>query len=180
MSAADSWYIVVVGYAIMLAWPVSTVALVSFAVRYVAAHRQGAGNAAAGKAGGKTAAADGNGQDGTPEHFWIIVPALNEEVVVGNTVAAALTLGGPGGTLARVVVVDDGSDDRTPHVLAAIDHPRLHVLRRELQAARKGKGEALNAAYRTIVARSRQRGVSLYKVSVDLIDGDATGSRKFL
>jgi 1,2-diacylglycerol 3-beta-glucosyltransferase len=165
MSAADSWFIVVVGYAIMLAWPVSTVALVSFAVRYVAAHGH---------------AARTNAEDGTPEHFWIIVPALNEEVVVGNTVAAALTLGGPGGTLARVLVVDDGSDDRTPQVLAAIDHPRLHVLRRELPDARKGKGEALNAAYRAIAAQTAAEGVNPDRVVVGIIDGDGQGSRNIL
>jgi cellulose synthase/poly-beta-1,6-N-acetylglucosamine synthase-like glycosyltransferase len=168
MTTADGWIIVIAGYAIMLAWPVSTVALVSFAVRYVAAHRQApATNADA-------------GGDGTPEHFWIIVPALNEEVVVGNTVAAALSLGGPGGTLARVMVVDDGSDDRTPEVLAAIDHPRLHVLRRELPEARKGKGEALNAAYRAIGERTAAEGVDPSRVVVGIIDGDGQGSRNIL
>jgi 1,2-diacylglycerol 3-beta-glucosyltransferase len=168
MSAADSWIFVVVGYAIMLAWPVSTLGLVSFAVRYVASHR----NATFTKA-----VALG---DGTPEHFWIIVPALNEEVVVGNTVAAALSLSGPGGTLARVMVVDDGSDDRTPEVLAAIGHPRLHILRRELPEARKGKGEALNAAYRLILAQTMADGVCTDKVVVGIIDGDGQGSRNIL
>src|SRR3954447_12982699 len=144
MSAADSWLVLVAGYAILLAWPVFTLGLVSFALRYVASHRSST-----------YAKAIGNG-DGTPEQFWIIVPALNEEVVVGNTVAAALALSGPGGTLARVVVVDDGSDDRTPEILAAIDHPRLQVLRRELPDARKGKGEALNAAYRYIAGRTAE------------------------
>src|SRR4051812_8469185 len=147
MTASDSWIVLVTGYAILLAWPVSTLALVSFAVRYVASHRRAL----------VTRSLEHG--DGTPEHFWIIVPALNEEVVVGNTVNAALTLGGPGGTLARVLVVDDGSDDRTPEVLAGIDHPRLHVLRRELPEARQGKGEALNAAYRAILARTRAEGV---------------------
>jgi 1,2-diacylglycerol 3-beta-glucosyltransferase len=168
MSAADSWLIVVVGYAIMLAWPVSTLGLVSFAVRYVASHRNSTFTKAI-----------ANG-DGTPEHFWIIVPALNEEVVVGNTVAAALNLSGPGGTLARVMVVDDGSDDRTPEVLAGIDHPRLHVLRRELPEARKGKGEALNAAYRAILARTEADGVHPEKVVVGIIDGDGQGSKNIL
>ena len=75
MTAADSWYLVV-GYAIMLAWPVSTLALVSFAVRYAASHRTA------------TVSRSLERGDGTPQHFWIIVPALNEEVVVGNTVNA--------------------------------------------------------------------------------------------
>ena len=111
----------VVGYAILLAWPMSTLGLISFAVRYAAAHRR------------QPARRPSPGAlDGTPEHFWIIVPALNEERVVGNTVAAALSLGGFGGTLTRVLVVDDGSDDRTPEVLAGIEDPRLYVLRRDL------------------------------------------------
>ncbi|AGZ46651.1 glycosyltransferase [Actinoplanes friuliensis] len=168
MTAAHSWYLVVVGYAIMLAWPVSTLALVSFAVRYVASHR----SVVVGKAL--------EHGDGTPQHFWIIVPALNEEVVVGNTVNAALRLSGPGGTLARVLVVDDGSDDRTPEVLAAIDHPRLQVLRRELPNARKGKGEALNAAYRYIAERTAEAGISPDKVVIGIIDGDGQGSHNIL
>jgi cellulose synthase/poly-beta-1,6-N-acetylglucosamine synthase-like glycosyltransferase len=167
MSATDGWYLVMVGYALMLAWPLSTIALVTFAVRYVAAHRGGA-------TGGTLPA------DGTPTHFWIIVPALNEQVVVGNTVNAALSLGGPGGTLARVLVVDDGSDDGTPDVLAGIDHPRLHVLRRDLPEARQGKGEALNAAYRWIAARMADEGVGPDKVVLGIIDGDGQGSRNIL
>ncbi|WP_306214106.1 glycosyltransferase family 2 protein [Actinoplanes sp. RD1] len=168
MTASHSWYLVVAGYAFLLAWPVSTIALVSFAVRYIASHR---------KALVEHQLAQG---DGTPEHFWIIVPALNEEVVVANTVNAALTLGGPGGTLARVLVVDDGSDDRTPEVLAAIRHPRLLVLRRELPEARKGKGEALNAAYRYIAARTAEAGIRPEKVVVGIIDGDGQGSGNIL
>jgi 1,2-diacylglycerol 3-beta-glucosyltransferase len=169
MSAADSWLLVVVGYAILLAWPMSTLGLISFAVRYAAAHRR------------QPARRPSPGAlDSTPEHFWIIVPALNEERVVGNTVAAALTLGGFGGTLTRVLVVDDGSDDRTPEVLAGIDHPRLYVLRRDLPEARKGKGEALNAAYRKILDHTRAEGVDPTKVVIGIIDGDGQGSRNIL
>jgi cellulose synthase/poly-beta-1,6-N-acetylglucosamine synthase-like glycosyltransferase len=168
MTASHSWTLVVAGYAIMLSWPISTVALVTFAVRYVASRRQDAVSRALQQG------------DGTPEHFWIIVPALNEEVVVGNTVRAALALSGPGGTLAQVLVVDDGSDDATPDVLAGIDHPRLHVLRRELPEARKGKGEALNAAYRFIADRTAKAGVSPHKVVLGIIDGDGQGSGNIL
>ncbi|AEV89032.1 N-acetyl-glucosamine transferase [Actinoplanes sp. SE50] len=168
MSASDGWLIAVAGYAILLAWPLSTVILVWFAVRYVGTHRARVVN---------QALASG---DGRPEHFWIIVPALNEEAVVANTVTAALGLRGPARTLARVLVVDDGSDDRTPEVLAAIDHPRLHVMRRELPEARQGKGEALNAAYRFIARIAEQEGVPAERVVLGIIDGDGQGSDNIL
>ena len=47
----------------------------------------------------------------------------------------------------KVIVVDDASDDQTPARLAAIEHPDLVVLRRELPDARTGKSGALNHAY---------------------------------
>jgi 1,2-diacylglycerol 3-beta-glucosyltransferase len=165
MRASDSWIVVVVGYAFMLAWPVSTLALVSFGLRYVSSHRQRPSVRLA---------------DSAPEHFWIVIPALNEELVVAGTVNAALGLRGPGGTPARVMVIDDGSDDRTPEVLAGLDHPRLHVLRRELPDARKGKGEALNAAYRLISELTAADRVHPDKVVVGIIDGDGQGSFNIL
>ncbi|BCJ43371.1 hypothetical protein GCM10010168_43190 [Actinoplanes ianthinogenes] len=168
MSASDGWLLAVTGYAILLAWPLSTVILVWFAVRYVGTHRARVVN--------KTLASG----DGKPEHFWIIVPALNEEAVVANTVRAALGLRGAAGTLARVLVVDDGSDDRTPEVLAGIDHPRLHVMRRELPEARQGKGEALNAAYRFIARLCAQEGIPANRVVLGIIDGDGQGSENIL
>lgn len=84
-----------------------------------------------------------------PDAFrWIfMVPALNEAVTIRDSVERLLAL-----ELAwrRIVVVDDGSDDATPEVLAAIDHPDLVVLRRDPPRAREGKAEALNYAYRRL------------------------------
>ncbi len=116
---------------------------------------------------------------GAPADFWIVVPCLNEERVVGNTVRAALALDAPGVTC-RVLVVDDGSDDGTPDVLAGIDNPRLYVLRRELPHARKGKGQALNAAYRQIRRWSEDRGLTADQVVIGVIDGDGRGSPTIL
>jgi cellulose synthase/poly-beta-1,6-N-acetylglucosamine synthase-like glycosyltransferase len=108
-----------------------------------------------------------------PLHYWIIIPALNEERVVANTVRSALALDGAR-TPVQVVVVDDGSDDRTPHVLAEIDDHRLHVLRRNLPDARKGKGEALNHAYRYIRGIAEEDGF-VHRTIVGVIDGDGRG-----
>ena len=44
------------------------------------------------------------------------------------------------GAAARSIVIDDGSDDATPEILARFDHPDLHVLRRDKPDARAGQG----------------------------------------
>ncbi|MFD5827278.1 glycosyltransferase family 2 protein [Lentzea sp. NPDC060358] len=108
-----------------------------------------------------------------PLQYWIIIPALNEERVVANTVRSALALDGAR-TPVQVVVVDDGSDDRTPHVLAQIDDHRLHVLRRVPPEARQGKGEALNHAFRYIRDLAEEAG-TVHRTIVGVIDGDGRG-----
>lgn len=169
MSGTDAWYMVIIGYALLLAWPVSTAALLTFGMRYVPVH----GNR-------ERAKVDPTEGDAEPTAFWIVVPCLNEERVVGNTVAAALNLQGPSGVHARVLVVDDGSDDGTPGELARISHPRLFVLRRELPDARRGKGEALNAAYRWIRDHTISTDADPERVVIGIIDGDGQGSPNIL
>lgn len=85
---------------------------------------------------------------GADAFAWVfIVPALNEEVTIADSVLRLLAL-----PLhrRRVVVIDDGSDDRTAEILAAIDHPDLFVLSRRPPRAREGKAAALNYAYRSL------------------------------
>ncbi|SDN96096.1 Glycosyltransferase, catalytic subunit of cellulose synthase and poly-beta-1,6-N-acetylglucosamine synthase [Lentzea jiangxiensis] len=108
-----------------------------------------------------------------PLQYWIIIPALNEERVVANTVRSALALDGAR-TPVQVVVVDDGSDDGTPRVLAEIDDHRLHVLRRTLPDARRGKGEALNHAYRYVRGIAEEAG-TVHCTIIGVIDGDGRG-----
>ncbi|GAA2392712.1 glycosyltransferase [Dactylosporangium salmoneum] len=160
--------ILLVGFALLTLWPAYNLALVAFSARDAAT---------AGRRRRRDAIAP-NGNE--PLTFWIVVPALNEERVVGRTVAAALALAGPEGTRTRVLVVDDGSDDGTPDVLAAIDHPGLTVLRRDFPNARKGKGEALNAAFRAIRDLSLAGGEDPERVAVGVIDGDGRGSGNLL
>jgi 1,2-diacylglycerol 3-beta-glucosyltransferase len=86
--------------------------------------------------------------EGSDGFTWVfLVAAMNEEVTIGDSVERLLAL-----EVAhrRIIVIDDGSDDRTPEILAGIQHPDLSVLRRELPNARMGKGQGLNAAYHRI------------------------------
>lgn len=161
--------LIIVGVALLVAWPVYTVALFVWSAHNAAAagrHRQRVDLVAPNAA--------------QPTTFWIIVPCLNEERVVATTVASALALSGPWGTRTRVLVVDDGSDDATPDVLAGIDHLALHVLRRDLPYARQGKGEALNAAYRYIRDRTEDAQEDPHRVAVGVIDGDGRASANML
>lgn len=82
------------------------------------------------------------------DYLWVfIVPALNEELTIRDSVQRLLDLAVSG---RRIVVIDDGSDDATPKILAELAHPDLVVLRREIPRAREGKAAALNHAYREL------------------------------
>lgn len=126
--------------------------------------------------------------DPTPTAYWLVIPCLNEERVVARTVRAALALPAGHGRV-EVLVVDDGSDDGTPQALADLraeldagpgGGDRLHVLRRELPEARRGKGAALNAAYRLIRRRVADTGGDPGRVVVGIIDGDGRGTGSLL
>lgn len=106
--------------------------------------------------------------------LWVfLVPALNEEVTIADSVGR---LTAAQATHALVMVIDDGSTDRTPDILAALDEPKLRVLRRELPDAQRGKAAALNAAYlqlRDVVLREPAYAAwSTDRVIVGIIDAD--------
>ncbi|HEX3239639.1 MAG TPA: glycosyltransferase family 2 protein [Solirubrobacterales bacterium] len=86
--------------------------------------------------------------EGADAFSWVfLVPALNEEVTIADSVQRLIELPV---ARRRVIVIDDGSDDRTAEILAGIDHPDLFVLHRRAPDARQGKAAALNYAYRSL------------------------------
>lgn len=77
----------------------------------------------------------------------VLIPAYNEEVGIEATVRSALASDHP----VKVIVIDDGSTDRTAHVVEQLRLPHVQLLRQ----ANRGKAAALNtglaAAYTDIV-----------------------------
>lgn len=69
----------------------------------------------------------------------VLVPAYNEERLILKT------LGNIPEGVERVLVVDDGSSDRTPELLASVSDPRVGVVRHERN---RGLGQALATGYR--------------------------------
>lgn len=76
-----------------------------------------------------------------------LIPCLNEAEVIGASLDRLTSLGY---SQAHILVIDDGSDDGTADIILQHPDPRVHVLQRFLPNARKGKGEALNAAVQHI------------------------------
>ena len=68
--------------------------------------------------------------------WCVLIPCLNEEAAIAEVVGSVLALGAP------VIVIDDGSTDRTPQIVAALP---VTLLR---HAQRSGKGEALRSGFR--------------------------------
>lgn len=68
--------------------------------------------------------------------WCVLIPCLNEEAAIHDVVRSVLSLGIP------VIVVDDGSDDRTPTIVQALP---VTLLR---HTQRRGKGEALRTGFR--------------------------------
>lgn len=98
---------------------------------------------------------------------YFLVPCLNEDAVIGQTVGALTLLDG-----ATTLVIDDGSDDDTARCAEEAGGDRVEVLRRVAPDARKGKGEALNAGIAWVRRHVAERGLDPGKVVVCVMDAD--------
>lgn len=142
---------------------ISTVSLVVLAVR-------------AGSQLRRAARAEGADTDLLHEHeyLWVfMVPALNEETVIADSVGRLAEVRV---THKRILVIDDGSDDRTGEVLAGMSERDLTVLTRHAPNARQGKSEALNDAWRylhrVVLGEGAYRGWDPARVIVTIVDAD--------
>jgi 1,2-diacylglycerol 3-beta-glucosyltransferase len=106
------------------------------------------------------------GDSGTFDTY-VLIPCLNEQAVIGSTVAALC-----GGRRNTIVVVDDGSDDRTAETARAAGDQSALVLRRSLPFARQGKGAALNEGVKRVRELVSARGQNPERVIVVVMDAD--------
>ena len=81
--------------------------------------------------------------------FVVLIPCLNEELVIGKSLERLAAI--PNDNVIAFVI-DDGSDDATSDIARAHGGNRMRLFRRDPPEARKGKGEALNAAYRHVLS----------------------------
>jgi len=104
-----------------------------------------------------------------PEMFVFVVPALNEELVIGSTVDNLLASCDERG---RILVVDDGSTDGTAAIVRARLSEKVWMHQRTLPDARVGKGAALNDVYRHIRAKVLAEGLDPARVVLCIVDAD--------
>jgi len=81
--------------------------------------------------------------------WCVLIPCLNEEAAIRGVVESVLALGAP------VIVIDDGSDDHTPDVVAALP---VTLLR---NTQRRGKGEALRRGFREALRQGYEAVVTM-------------------
>ncbi|PEA01033.1 glycosyltransferase family 2 protein [Bacillus cereus] len=114
-------------------------------------------------------------KESTNEHlvFICMIPCLNEEKVIANTVYSLLNVEALN---MHIVVIDDGSDDCTAEVVKNIDDPRVRLLQRKEPHARKGKGQALNWAYQKICRATKKMNIPPDQVILCIMDGDGRPS----
>lgn len=101
--------------------------------------------------------------------FVFVIPCLNEERVIGPTLDR---LRSNARVQSVVLIVDDGSDDRTAAVVESRMDANVLLVRRQLPEARQGKGAALNAAVTYLAESPVLDGRATDDVVICLLDAD--------
>lgn len=148
-------------------WAAAGVAIIVLAVAYNSAMFVGS------RMVGDPTASPNRGMDRL--HVFMLA-CLNEESVIRESLERILALRGNG----IVLVIDDASDDATAEVVRGIPSNRVHLLRRRLPNARKGKGAALNAGLGYLRRSGLTEGRSAADIIVCVVDADGRLDRHVL
>ncbi len=107
--------------------------------------------------------------EGPTDHLTpiFIVPCLNEELVIAQTLDRLLAI-----DRALVVVIDDGSEDRTAELVRARQNSRVLLVQRTLPNARHGKGAALNFGFNQLVQWTAARNIEPLNTIICVMDAD--------
>lgn len=93
---------------------------------------------------------DSKNQAAAPPPRWcVLIPCLNEERAIGPLIESVLALGVP------VIVIDDGSDDRTADIVSALP---VTLIR---HAQRHGKGDALRDGFHEAIRQGFDAALSM-------------------
>jgi len=120
--------------------------------------------------------------DDVAHYFSIVIPAKNEEDVIGETLEHVLRLDYPG-ELFEVIVVNDGSTDKTEDVIIRFqrEYPNLKMVKAPPSREGTGKASALNKgfadfllAWRGLEVRPRDRWI------IGVFDADAIPDKDML
>lgn len=103
--------------------------------------------------------------------YVFMVPCLNEEAVIAKTLERLTSLPGPA---RAVLVIDDGSEDKTGDIVRewSSTNPNVWLLQRVAPNCRKGKGAALNNAFQYLLDSNLLDGRRLDDVIVGVVDAD--------
>lgn len=102
-------------------------------------------------------------------HFFFLIPCLNEEKVIAETLKRLLDL--PCSNM-TIIPIDDHSEDKTIKEIEQIQNERIYLLKRTRPNAQKGKGHALNQAYKRVLQQTKEANLDEKKVIIGIIDGD--------
>lgn len=108
----------------------------------------------------------------TEYHIVVLIPCMNEELVIRNTVQSLLNTGYSN---LEIYVIDDASEDDTVGQLEEFKNDsHFQLLRRVKPEAQQGKGEALNWAYQKVVDKYlKNRGI-FENTLITIIDADSS------
>lgn len=101
--------------------------------------------------------------------FVVLIPAHNEEIVIAETVRRASQLDN-----VHIVVINDGSTDRTEQIVEPLTTQYVHLLNRRYPNAKKGKGKALNHAYQYVRSQYNEwfPGLPHDRIVITVVDAD--------